>query len=554
MDKKDGIAEMEKLFNFRPVFFCAIFLALGVLFYFAHYFYALPVFWVLALFILSFIPVLFYKRKGAGMRAMGVIALLNVFFFLGFFGLFSQLEGFSSAEEKVGDHHVRGYVVAIEKTSYGASMLLDSLSFDGERVDGKLIAYLSSSFLEEVSLCDEVFLEGEVESTSLEVEEISYTAKKIRENVRFTMQAEEVLVTGAKFDLLLFLRMRVEETIEAGMDETPASVMKALIFGDTSDLDGELYENVRRGGLAHIFAVSGLHVGALFAFCLWVLEKTALRDVKKIMKFFSLFALLFLYAGLCGFSASVMRAMVVCLVTYAFSLILLKVDFLEAIGLSAIIILILSPSALFEVGFQLSFLACLGITFLSKPIGHVFVELQNLYRKVFPRKLTDSQKKMLEQGDTLPPSIGERIYRSITSVCTMSLSAQIFTAPLQLLYFGYVSGWGLILNGIFVPFVSAIFAFLLLLVVLASICPVGLASMFLFLPNVVWSAVLLFFQMFDFSSFALSNLQLSVFGVVIYYAGCLFFTDKWNVKNSFSRVLAILCFLAFGISMVLMNI
>ena len=554
MDKKDGIAEMEKLFNFRPVFFCAIFLALGVLFYFAHYFYALPVFWVLALFILSFIPVLFYKRKGAGMRAMGVIALLNVFFVLGFFGLFSQLEGFSSAEEKVGDHHVRGYVVAIEKTSYGASMLLDSLSFDGERVDGKLIAYLSSSFLEEVSLCDEVFLEGEVESTSLEVEEISYTAKKIRENVRFTMQAEEVLVTGAKFDLLLFLRMRVEETIEAGMDETPASVMKALIFGDTSDLDGELYENVRRGGLAHIFAVSGLHVGALFAFCLWVLEKTALRDVKKIMKFFSLFALLFLYAGLCGFSASVMRAMVVCLVTYAFSLILLKVDFLEAIGLSAIIILILSPSALFEVGFQLSFLACLGITFLSKPIGHVFVELQNLYRKVFPRKLTDSQKKMLEQGDTLPPSIGERIYRSITSVCTMSLSAQIFTAPLQLLYFGYVSGWGLILNGIFVPFVSAIFAFLLLLVVLASICPVGLASMFLFLPNVVWSAVLLFFQMFDFSSFALSNLQLSVFGVVIYYAGCLFFTDKWNVKNSFSRVLAILCFLAFGISMVLMNI
>ena len=554
MNKKDGNKKMDKLFNFRPVFFCAVFLSIGILFCFAHRFYSLSPLWLCPLFVLSFTPAFFYRGKERRGQAVGAIALLNVFFFLGFFGFSLQMDRFFSAEEKIGNYQVSGYVVEIKENSYGASLVLDGLTFAGERVDGKLVAYLPTSILEKVSLSDEVFLEGTVEITELDAALFYYSAKKIRQNVRFSMQTEDVLVTGARFDLLLFLRERVERAIESGMDEMPGAVTKALIFGDSSDLDAELYENVRQGGLAHVFAVSGLHVGALFAFCLWLLEKTPLRTLKKPVKFFSLFLFLFLYAGLCGFSSSVIRAMVICLVSYAFSLILLKSDFLEALGLSAIIILLFTPSALFEIGFQLSFFACFGIAFLSKPIGHVFDEIKNYYYKRFPRRLTASQKKMVENGDTLPPTIGERIYRFIASVGTMSLSAQIFTAPLQLIYFGYVSGWGLLLNGIFVPFISGIFAILLLLVVVAAVCPVGLAPMFLGLPNVVWSATLLVFQAFDFSSFALHDVQMSIFGIIAYYVGWLFLTDKWNVKRRFACVLAIVCLLAFGISMVLLNI
>ena len=291
------------------------------------------------------------------------------------------MDRFFSAEEKIGNYQVSGYVVEIKENSYGASLVLDGLTFAGERVAGKLVAYLPTSILEKVSLSDEVFLEGTVEITELDAALFYYSAKKIRQNVRFSMQTEDVLVTGARFDLLLFLRERVERAIESGMDEMPGAVTKALIFGDSSDLDAELYENVRQGGLAHVFAVSGLHVGALFAFCLWFLEKTPLRTLKKPVKFFSLFLFLFLYAGLCGFSSSVIRALVICLVSYAFSLILLKSDFLEALGLSAIIILLFTPSALFEIGFQLSFFACVGIAFLSKPIGQVFDEIKNCYYK-----------------------------------------------------------------------------------------------------------------------------------------------------------------------------
>ena len=121
-------------------------------------------------------------------------------------------------------------------------------------------------------------------------------------------------------------------------------------------------------------------------------------------------------------------------------------------------------------------------------------------------------------------------------------------------YFGYVSGWGLLLNGIFVPLVSAVFAVLLCLVMLSALFPIELVFLLLRIPNVVWSTVLLLFQTFDFSSFAIEGWRISTLAHMAYYAGCLFLTDKWNVKKSFSKGLSILCFLAFAISMVALNI
>ena len=554
MDKKDGGVKTEKLFNFRPVFFLALSLCLGIVFYFYCYFNGVSAQWLFYLIPLAVTPFFFCRtRKKTVQTAVAVVALI-LSFFVGYFGLSLQLAEHQEGETKVGEKLICGRVVEKREYKEYTGCVLDLLEFDGKQTNGKLIAYLPTSFFDKVEYCDLLLMQGEVHFKTLNGENFALQANSLGEEIRFSVWTEEAQIVGNKFDLFLFLRARAEKTIEAGMDETPASVTKGVLFGNTSAIDDDLYENVRKGGIAHIFAVSGLHVGALFGFCLLLTKKTVLRKASKIFRFLFLAVLLFLYAGICGFSASVVRATVICLAAYAASLLGVKSDLLESLGLAAIVILLWKPSSLFEIGFQLSFFACLGIAFLSRPIGQVFDEIRSLWRKVFPKIPTKAEMEAKENDDTLPLTIWEKTYKNVRDFFSASLGAQIFTAPLLLCYFGYVSGWALILNCIFVPLVSVAFSLLLLLVAIACLFPLGISFVFLYLPNVIWSVLLLIFQVFGFSSFAISGSNISLGAIIAYYSGCIFFTDKWNLKRGLSVTLALMCFVAFAITMVALNI
>lgn len=554
MDKKDSTMGIDKLFNFRPVFFAALFLCFGVVFYFFYHFYGISALWLLCLLPLAGMPFFFCRTKEKMWKTVCAIVLLGAFFFLGFFSFSWQVRTFFDREGWLGEHYVVGYVVEKREYENQTAFVLDGVRIDREKVNGKLIVYMSASDGAKIKLCDELFLQGNVRETTVSAEEISHTVKQLSDGVRFRVWTDDVYVTGKRFDLFLCLRMRAEERIDGGMDGTTASVTKALLFGSTDGIDEELYENIRKGGIAHIFAVSGLHVGTLYGFCFALMKRKPFDRLPKLGRFSLLTLFLFGYAGVCGFSASVLRAVVICLVSYASDLIFARKDSLESLGLALIVILLRTPSALFEVGCQLSFAACFGIAFLSKPIGQVFDELQKLYRKRFPRQLTREQRKLIEKGDTLPLSVGERMHRAIASFLSASFGAQIFTAPVMLQAFGYVSGWGMLLNCLFIPLVSAVFAVLLLLVVLACLLPVEFAAIILYVPNVVWSLLLLHFQTMDFSSFAVSGLTLSVGGFLAYYFGWIFCTDKFNLRKSFSLVLAGACLLTFIITMFALNL
>ncbi len=554
MDRKDGEKKMEKLFNFRPVFFASVFLCLGIVFCFLNYFYDVSALWLLVLLPLAGTSFFFCRNKMQVWRTACSIALLGAAFFVGFFAFSLQLTNFFARNDLLGKHYVSGYVTEIRLYDGQNGYVLDDLRFGGERVDGKLIAYLPTSNTQDVTLCDELFLYGNVSETSVDGDSFALMAGEFGDDIRFRLWAEEATVTGERFHLFLSVRMRAEAVIERGMDETTAAVTKGMLFGNTEGMDENLYDSIRRGGIAHIFAVSGLHVGSLFAFCLLLTEKTALRKLPKPLRLLLLAVLLFFYAGLCNFSASVLRASVLCLVGYASALLTVKTDFLESLGLALVFILLSTPSALFEVGCQLSFAACFGIAFFSKPIGHVFDELEKLYRKFFPKKLTRTEREALKNDDTMPPRIGERIYRAIASFFAACIGAQVFTAPILLHTFGYVSGWGLLLNCIFVPLTSALFSVLLLFVIVACMLPVEFAFVVLYVPNVVWSLAILIFQVFEFSSFAIEGWKLSAGAIVTYYAGCTFLTDKWHVKKSFSFLFAVGCFLTFAITIVALNV
>lgn len=518
----------DKLFNFRPVFFAAVFFCAGIVFAYQERVRGVSSLWMLSLLPVALSP-LFYCRLKKFVRAVLAAALLIASFFVGAFSFHAQIDGAEACRSYDGEYVVCGRVVNATLGEYAYILLLDDVFIGENEEEYKLVAYLPTSFFGDCEIGDEVVLTGRVQTRTLYDEEYGLDVYALGDGIRYKAQSEECVVIGHEFQPFAFLRARLHAAVYTGMDETPAAVTLAVLTGDTSGIDGGLLDNMRHGGIAHVFAVSGLHIGSLFAFCLLLVRKMK----RKELRFAVTAGVLLFYGGVCGFSASVVRAVVTCLVCYGAALIGTESDFLNALGLAAVVVLALTPTALFEVGFQLSFAACLGIALLSRG-----------FRKPL------APKKEAER----PFNVLERARDKAASFLSLTLSAQLGTAPVTLAAFGYLSGWALLLNCLFVPLVSAVFALLLLFCVLASALPLAVSGVLLFPLNAVWSALLLAFETMDFSTFCLENVALTGGGIVFYYLALTFLSDKWNLSKAARRFSCAFCFSVFFATVLLANV
>ncbi len=545
----------DKLFNFRPLFFSAASLALGILFAYLRIFKDVSAWWSIALLPFAAASFCFCKSRARILATAVVIVWLAVCFCFGFAAFKSKVLDFTDTRQYNQEAEVVGQVQEKTLTEYTLVVVLDDVRIDGEKQDGRLTAQLAKRLSDEIYLADVVRMDGVVTTDVSFWGEYGFRASDISDDVRFSLtKVQDLEIIDHKLNLFAAVRSRMERVVYAGMDETPAAVTMATLTGNTAGIDSDLLENVRRGGITHIFAVSGLHVGALYAFCLLLIRKTALKRLSKSTHFILLATVLTFYAGVCGFTASVVRALILCLVSYAAKCIGIKSDLLETLGVAAFIILLINPVELFCVGFQLSFAACLGIAFLAKPIGRV---LDTGSDKVILSLAGKHRERILErrkEREDLPQTVGQGVRRTVVSLLSVSFAAQIATAPILLQTFGYVSCWSLLLNLLFVPLISATFSLLLLLVFIACVLPVSAANVILYLPSMLWSAVLLLFEACDFSSFMIRGFSLTAGGVVCYYLACTFMSDKWNVSGKIRRCAVWGLMLAFVAGTILYNL
>lgn len=527
-----------KLFNFRPVFFGAALLCLGIIFAYLHITKGIALWWFLLLLLPAAIPFFFCRDVTAALSLLGVTLYLLICFWIGFHGLRTQLDDFTDCGKYVGEQVVFGVVEEKREQGELTALVLTEAKVNGKTEKGRLCAYLPTENCKEVERCSTVLLRGEMKTETSFFGEHGFRANDIERGERYLLWSEnDVAVTGTGGDLFLRINAELDKTISVGMTQNAAAVTMGLLFGDVNDMDASLLENVRAGGIAHVFAVSGLHVGVLYGFFAWLLKNTPLKNLPAWARFLLLaFAFVF-YAGICGFTSSVLRATVLCLCLYFGGVTEIKIDSLESVGLAAFLLLLFNPVALFTVGFQLSFLACLGIILFAKPIGQVCDEIVKRVSSMFDKKQAETR----EEREERPLSLGKQFCRDVINLLSASIAAQITTAPVLLSAFGYLSGWWLLLNFIFVPLVSGAFALLLIFVVVGALLPLAAAQVVLFIPNAVWSAVLLLFEIFDFTGFAVTDVTVSGAGSICYYLGCTFLTDKWNLSLKNKAWLTALC-------------
>lgn len=244
----------------------------------------------------------------------------------------------------------------------------------------------------------------------------------------------------------------------AGLPDDVTAIATALSLGDRRPLDDTLRDAYAEAGASHLLALSGMHVGVLYALLSAMLGLFLTGLWGRRLRGILAAAVLWAFAFLTGFSPSLVRAVTMftlyALVTAAGG----DRTPLNTLALTALLMLGAQPLILFDVGAQLSFAAMLAILLLVPPCHRRLAAA--LYRHPLLVRLAD--------------------------MAAIAVAAQVGTAPLQLYHFGRLPTWFLVTNLTAVPLIQVVMVLLvawLLLSLLLSLLPVGTSG-------TTWSAPL----------------------------------------------------------------
>ncbi len=415
---------MKKLLNFRPILFIALSLCLGII---TSYFYMLnKIVWCIffsATFLLALILFLtVFSIKTTRIRNLIFALFFLIFFAFGSIGFSSSINRFERANLGGRNYDVTAKIVDVKVDGSITRLVIDNMDISGNR-SGRLHYKASLTVYGENDL--EI---GNIISFNANLYDNNYmfedrfNANDIERGIKYnaSLSIDEISVVDNNTTIFERINLFIKNSLKLGLDESEFTVGYALLTGNSSYMDYDLISSYREAGVAHIFAVSGLHIGFLASVLMFLFKKI---KINPYIKSGIIVAVLFMYCGICGFSASSLRATIMASVSlFAFSR-GDRYDGLTALSMSAIIILLISPIQLLCVGFQLSFAVVVGILTLSKPISNLL--------KFLPNKLA------LSLGAVL--------------------SAQIFSMPICLYAFGQTSLISIAANIIFIPIVSFIF-------------------------------------------------------------------------------------------------
>ncbi|MEX0968503.1 MAG: ComEC/Rec2 family competence protein [Bacteroidia bacterium] len=234
-------------------------------------------------------------------------------------------------------------------------------------------------------------------------------------------------VVSIRETLLSYLRKHI-----SGQDEF--AVASALLLGVKDEISNEVRQMYAATGAMHVLAVSGLHVGIIYVFFQGLLGFFKKVRYGNYLRFAILIVILWSYALLTGLSPSVMRAATM-FTFVAFGQNLKRyTSIYNSIFTSALLLLLINPFLIMQVGFQLSYAAVLGIVLIQP----------KLYALIpFPEKDKSIPVININWKLWLP----EKVW----AITTVSIAAQIGTFPLALLYFNQFPVYFLLSNLVVIP-------------------------------------------------------------------------------------------------------
>jgi competence protein ComEC len=319
---------------------------------------------------------------------------------------------------------------------------------------GKLLIYIKTdTFARKLQIGENLLIKVSVSKIQepQNPNEFDYSAYLKQENIYHSayLKSGEWLILERKESLIIktiikLLSKRLENLLSLFVESKALPIANAILIGQKDDLDTVTIKRYAQSGAMHVLAVSGLHVGIVylvFHYALFFLEKTRLKEFKPYL----MLLLLWTYALITGASPSVLRA------TTMFSFISIgnalqqHVNIYNMIAASALVLLIVNPYVILALGFQLSYLAVIGIIYVQPKLYKLLV-FKNL------------------------------ILDKLWTLSSVSIAAQLATFPLGMLYFHQFPNLFLISNLVVIPTAIAI-VYLGMALIATSFVP--------YLPNLI---------------------------------------------------------------------
>ena len=253
--------------------------------------------------------------------------------------------------------------------------------------------------------------------------------------------------------LSAIFRNKIQESLKKyQFKDNEYAVINALLLGQRQDISKELINDYSRAGAIHILAVSGLHVGIILLILNWLFKPIEILKNGRYIKIVITVLLLWMFAFIAGLSASVVRA--VTMFTFlAIGMSFKQKSFVEFSLISSMFILLLiKPMFLFDVGFQLSYLAVFGIVWVQP----------RMYKVWSPKN---------------------KIIDKFWQLTTVSVAAQVGILPLSLYYFHQFPGLFILSNLMIIPFLGVILfgGILVIILSLLGILPQIIANIYGFI-------------------------------------------------------------------------
>ena len=240
----------------------------------------------------------------------------------------------------------------------------------------------------------------------------------------------------------LMARELISERVKVIFPEENAGLITAMITGDKTSLSTEINKSLRESGISHIVAVSGFHISVTSAFIFSVLMLITRRRRRLASVLSMLFVLS--YMAIAGFTPSVTRAGIMQLLLLMSNIFQRPADSMNSLGIAVLIITMLNPYAVTDVGFLLSFSATLGIISLG-----VRTE-KYLKRMIKPKTLPTTYFKMQLKKAVFV------FLKGIIPVFSTSFSAFLFTMPVMILYFRQIAIYSVFTNMLIAPVLSVL--------------------------------------------------------------------------------------------------
>lgn len=239
------------------------------------------------------------------------------------------------------------------------------------------------------------------------------------------------------------IKNRCTKIIDNSFDSESAGIVKAMLVADKSTLDKNIKKLYSENGIAHIMAISGVHVAIIGMTLYGFLRK--LRIGRLISGTFSI-AIIILYGIMTGMSSSTERAVIMLILSIAAEYFGRKTDAPTSMGSAMIIMVLGNPYVILDAGFQLSFAAITGVTVVAPQLR----KLLGVFKRFI--KAADEKKK---QKHKKIMSLRKMIIKLIDAL-VVGIASFITTTPVIIYYYYQFPPYSIFINLIVIPLVSLI--------------------------------------------------------------------------------------------------